>query len=514
MRKILDVKKFINKSEFQMKKFFKIFIFLSVCILSSCASTKITENEVENSVSAEKKGEQKKFKPLKYNEEKFAIAYNNRDYETCLRMFLHKTKKKANIRDNLDLAMLYFINGEYAKASVVFEKTDEQMFDALTKSISKSVGKAVLNENLKEYTGNIYEYLLVNTMNSLCYYLQGDLDNAINQLTKLSTVKLPEYRRMYGEVIVNEGLDPSAQEKLDEDIKSLKSYNIDSSVFTANLPQKPTEKDLYKESSFARYLSLILRQADGDKSQIDSDSIVLKSLVRNFDATDSAIPSGKGRVNVIALAGLIGKQTSNEVYFPSKSTYFYVPTGNSSYKFLPVQFKFVYPVYKEKNTVSSVDVVLNSIGTKRSITIENFNANLEKSVKLRARKEYSASMSRSIAKKVSGVVAGIASINASYEGLKLLKRNSILYTLSSVAFNTLCNTTAVGLSAIDLTETADIRQGEFFPETVNAAGFTVLAGSYSGKVIYRFSDGSVVEKPFETEVKEGKPSLVVSSCIK
>jgi hypothetical protein len=33
-------------------------------------------------------------------------------------------------------------------------------------------------------------------------------------------------------------------------------------------------------------------------------------------------------------------------------------------------------------------------------------------------------------------------------------------------------------------------------------------------VVYRFSDGSVVEKPFETEVKEGKPSLVVSSCIK
>ncbi len=511
MHKILNAQKFINKFEIQMKKFFKIFIFLSVCILSSCASSKI---ENETSASVDKKDEQKKFRPIKYNEEKFENAYNNRDYETCLRMFLSKTKKKANIRDNLDLAMLYFLNGEYAQASVVFEKTDEQMFDALTKSITKSIGKAVLNENLKEYTGNVYEYLLVNTMNSLCYYLQGDLNNAINQLTKLSTVKLPEYRRLYGEVIVNEGLDPSAQEKLDEDIKYLKSYNIDSSVFTANLPQKPTEKDLYKESSFARYLSLILRQADGDKSQIDSDSMVLKSLVKNFDTADSSIPSEKGRINVIALAGLIGKQSSNEVYFPSKSTYFYVPTGNSSYNFLPVQFKFVYPVYKEKNTVISVDVILNNVGTKKTIIIENFNTNLEKSVKLRARKEYSASMSRSITKKVSGVVAGIASINASYEGLKLLKKNSIIYTLSSVAFNTLCNTTAAGLSAIDFTETADIRQGDFFPETVNAAGFTVPAGSYSGKVIYRFSDGSVVEKPFETKVKEGKPSLVVSSCIK
>lgn len=331
-----------------MKKIIRIFIFLSACIFSSCASSKISETEFESSVSAEKKGLSKKLKPIKYNEEKFENACNNRDYETCLRMFLSKTKKKANIRDNLDLAMLYFLNGEYAQASVVFEKTNEQMFDALTKSITKSIGKTIANENFKEYAGNVYEYLLVNTMNSLCYYLQGDLDNAINQLTKLSTVKLPEYRRLYGEVIVNEGLDPSAQEKLDEDMKSLKSYNIDSSVFPANLPKKHTEKDLYKESSFARYLSLILRQADGDKSKIDSDSMVLKSLVKNFDATDSSIHSEKGRINVIALAGLIGKQSSNEVYFFSKSTYFYVPTGNSSYKFLPVQFKFVYPVYKEK----------------------------------------------------------------------------------------------------------------------------------------------------------------------
>lgn len=497
-----------------MKKIIRIFILVSACIFSSCASTKIAVKETETSAPAEKKDNQKKIKPIKYKEQEFSKAYENRDYKTCLGMLLYKTKKKANIRDNLDLAMLYFLNGEYAQASAVFEKTDEQMFNALTKSVTKSIGKAIVNENLKEYRGNVYEYLLVNTMNSLCYYLQGDLTNAINQLTKLSTVKLPEYRRLYGEVIVNEGLDPSARENLGNDIKSLKSYDIDSSVFTADLPQKPTEKDLYKESSFARYLSLILRQADGDKSQIDSDSMVLKSLVKNFDSADSEIPSGKGRLDVLALAGLIGKQTAREVYFPSKSTFFYIPTGNSSYKALPVQFKFVYPSYTAKSTVNSVDVVLNNVGTKKSVVIENYNANLEKSVKLRARKEYAASMNRSITKKTSGIVAGIASINASYGGLKSLSGSRLAYSLASVAFNTLCASTAAGLAAIDLTETADIRQGEFFPETVNAAGFTVPAGLYSGKVIYRFSDGSVVEKPFEAEVKDGKPSLVVSSCIK
>lgn len=491
-----------------MNRIIKIFILLALCIFSSCASSKINEETAETSAAV------KKIKPIKYKEEEFIKAYDSRDYATCLGMFLYKTKKKADIRDNLDLAMLYFLNGEYAQASSVFEKTDAQMFDTLTKSITKSIGKAVANENLKEYRGNVYEYLLVNTMNSLCYYLQGDLNSAINQLTKLSTEKLPEYRRLYGEVIVNEGLDPSAQEKFDKEVKSLKSYNIDSSVFTADLPKKPTEKDIYKESSFARYLSLILRQADGDKSQIDSDSMVLKSLVKNFDSADSEIPSGKGRLDVLALAGLIGKQSAREVYFPSKSTFFYVPTGNSSYKLMPVQFKFVYPAYTAKSTISSVEVVLNKVGTKKSIVIEDYNANLEKSVKLRARKEYMASMNRSITKKVSGIVAGIASINASNKSRKLLPKNSIAYSLSSVAFKALCNSTAAGLSAIDLTETADIRQGEFFPETVNAAGFTVPAGLYHGKVIYRFFDGRVVEKPFETEVKEGKPSLVVSSCIK
>ena len=497
-----------------MKKIIKVFILLLACFFVSCSSSNIEDSESETIAAAEKKQHSKKIKPIKYNEEEYEKAYNQRNYSTCLGMMLYKTRKKADIRDNLDLAMLYFITGEYAQASAVFEKTDAQMFDALTKSITKSIGKAIVNENLKEYTGNVYEYLLVNTMNSLCYYLQGDLNSAVNQLTKLSDVKLPEYRRLYGEVLVKNGLDPSAREKLDEDAKSLGAYNIDSSVFTADLPKKPTEKDVYKESSLARYLSLILRQADGDKSQIDSDSIVLKSLVKDFDSVDSAIPSGKGRVNVLALAGLIGKQTAKEVYFPSKSTYFYVPTGNSSYRLLPVQFKFVYPSYAGKSTVSGVDVVLNNVGTKSAVIIENFNANLEKSVKLRARKEYAASMNRSITKKVSGIVAGIASINASYEGLKMLSGRSIAYTLASIAFDALCSSTAAGLSAIDLTETADIRQGEFFPETVNAAGFTVSAGLYKGKVIYRFSDGSVVEKPFETEVKEGKPSLVVSSCIK
>ena len=377
-----------------MKKIAKIFLCLLICILSSCASSKVEKQE--NLQNVETSNSNKKIKPIKYDEQKYQQAYQNRDYETCLGMLLHKTKKNADIRDNLDLGMLYFLIGDYAQASTIFEKADAQMYDSITKSVTRTIAKTVGNENAKEYTGNVYEYLLVNTMNSLCYYLQGDLNSAVNQLTKLSDLKLPEYRRLYGEVIISDEMDPSAKEEYRSSLKSLKSYSIDSSVFSSAAPKKPTEKDVYKESALARYLSLILRQADGDKSQIDSDFMVLKSLIKDLDSDDAKIPRGQGRINVLALGGLIGKQIEKELYFPSKSTFFYVPTGNSSYRLLPVQFKFVYPFYEKKSTVTGIDVIVNEIGSKKAVLIENFNTNLEKSVALRASKEYSASMIRNI----------------------------------------------------------------------------------------------------------------------
>ena len=59
----------------------------------------------------------------------------------------HKTKKKADIRDNLDLGMLYFLTGDYAQASAIFEKADAQMYDSVTKSVTRTIAKAVGNEN-------------------------------------------------------------------------------------------------------------------------------------------------------------------------------------------------------------------------------------------------------------------------------------------------------------------------------------------------------------------------------
>ena len=77
-----------------MKKIAKIFLCLLICVLSSCASSKVEKQE--NLQTVETSNSSKKIKPIKYNEQKYQQAYQNRDYETCLGMLLHKTKKKAD----------------------------------------------------------------------------------------------------------------------------------------------------------------------------------------------------------------------------------------------------------------------------------------------------------------------------------------------------------------------------------------------------------------------------------
>ena len=54
-----------------------------------------------------------------------------------------------------------------------------------TKSISQAAGATVLNENITEYNGNIYEYLLINAFNSLNYYNLGNLEEALVEIRKI-----------------------------------------------------------------------------------------------------------------------------------------------------------------------------------------------------------------------------------------------------------------------------------------------------------------------------------------
>ena len=112
-------------------------------------------------------------------------------------------KKNPPIDKALDVAILNHYSRNYLQSSKDFNQTDRQIEDAYTKSISKSTGAASLNENISDYTGNIYEYLLLNAFNSLNYYNLGEFDEALVEIRKIEN-KQKEYISKYGELALQD----------------------------------------------------------------------------------------------------------------------------------------------------------------------------------------------------------------------------------------------------------------------------------------------------------------------
>ena len=147
----------------QKKIIFTIFI-LFIIILTSCETT----SSVRNSNSQLEK-------PIKYDKKKFEKYLQMGDYHTCALMLRgKKTNNNDKILDNLNLALFQHYDGDFESSINTLNETDILMQDSVTKSITKSIGSTILNDNIAQYTGTVYEYLYVNVINALNYYQKNN----------------------------------------------------------------------------------------------------------------------------------------------------------------------------------------------------------------------------------------------------------------------------------------------------------------------------------------------------
>src|SRR5574344_1578678 len=155
---------------------------------------------------------------VRYNQAELQSACDSGDIGACLRMArsTKKTKTDAILR-NLDIAMLEHFAGSYESSLKTLNKTDLLMHDAATKSVSQGIGAALLNENIKDYPGTVYEYMYINVFNALNYYDKGDLEGALVEVRKIG-IKQKEYINQYGKAVLAE-LGPEDDRTIhDEDI--------------------------------------------------------------------------------------------------------------------------------------------------------------------------------------------------------------------------------------------------------------------------------------------------------
>lgn len=463
----------------------------------------------EERLKAEKKKKLEKAKKVKFNDVAYRSAVGSGDFENAL--FMLESVRKPDIALELDRGMLLHFLGEYLMASEKMESTTTAIDDAFTKSIMASFASATINENISSYTGNIYEYLLVDAFNALNYYNMGDVESALSRVNRVGD-KQREYAAKYGEIALRD--DSSAKDEKDvADSLSKMNARVNPNEF---LPPKPTEKNLYKTSPFADYLQIVLAAQNG--SYVD-DYIVreLKTVAPQVSCESADLKGNKGRVEVLVLTGSIAQRHSipgvdsngspiiHSIDFdpkkiainPNQGLYIntYIPFGG-----FPVFLKYDWPVF-DRNSIQSNVMVSNvtliskdGVRSEIPVLLEDFDMDCENDVAVKARKAARRSITRSTITKITAYLSSYAIVEAARS------KSELAAALAEAA-------SIPALNAIDLKEIADVRQCVAFPSKAYCAGFTCEPGVYQVEV--KYSDGRI-DRIDNVVVKKGKPVLVES----
>lgn len=494
--------------------FLTFFVF---SLLISCGSTKLTHSE-------------------------YLACLDAGDYDTCIE-FLEEKNEKANddrIRDNFDLAMMKHFQKDYGSSLQVLNNTDRLMEDSVTESLTKGLAAMFMNDNAAEYKGTPYEYIYINIFNALNYYNSGNIEEAAVEVRRLNE-KQRKYINEYGEWLKADG-------STDLEISTTyKMLNLDTNKLLENTPARPKDSDIFRDSATARYLSIVFAMMDDSVNNswnVSADAGTLKALNSSFDIDSmTSISEGKGRLDILAFSGLIGRRGERRVIigpfpgiqFPTNGHFVYVP---------PFDLEFVYPefpapqielkpyvapvigwgpsftIYPGKNEITkmpgnqvdSVCLILDSKEFSRQINfslLEDFNYAVRQDVNSKARKAYSRSVKRSMVKKFTAVAGATAGLLAAENAVQ---QDENLLTVATYAAIYL--SAAKAIDQVDRTETADIRQVYALPAQAYAGGVELPPGKYSFKVQYLSKKGVIIKEEHfsDIEVKEGKTVLVESSC--
>ena len=487
----------------------------------SCGSTKLTTPEYLNNLDDE-------------------------NYKVCEKYLTAKVESKSNdnrIRDNFDLAMIKHFQKDYDSSLKILNQTDRLMEDSVTKSITKGLAGVFVNDNATEYAANPYEYVYINVFNALNYYKKGNVEEAAVEIRRLNE-KQRKYLNKYGEWVKND------QPKI-EISDTYKLLKLDPAKVTDSAPAEASPADIFRDSATGRYLSIVFGMMDDSVNNswnVSADAATLQALNPSFDvAGECSISDGKGRLDVLAFCGLIGRRGEKRVIigpfpgiqFPVGKTWVFVP---------PFDFEFVYPAFPApqkmlegmvvptigwgpsftvnpgkneiiplpKNQITGIKVVVSGekLASPKELKLnllEDFNYALQQDVNTKARKAYSRSVKRSLVKKLAGVAGATTGMIVVQQAIE---KDETFLTVAAYAAAYLSSARII--DQIDKTETADIRQVYALPAQSYASGLELAPGNYNVHIQYLSNNGNVIneEKFQDIQVKSGKTILVESLCRK
>jgi uncharacterized protein len=144
---------------------------------------------------------------------------------------LTEYSKKNQVLFYLDMGMVQHHAGKYKESDLSFDRAESRMEELYTKSITKSGGMILLNDNTVDYAGEPFERALTNVFRALNYVFLGRPDEALVESRKVET-------------------------------------------FLDELNRRTGKKSVYKDDAFARYLDGLLYadQGKNDDARISMEA--------------------------------------------------------------------------------------------------------------------------------------------------------------------------------------------------------------------------------------------------
>lgn len=440
----------------------------------------------------------------KFNQEMYDAAYNSEDYATCAAMLEGKKAGTSAIKNSLDVNMLKYYADDYAGSGKGFVETKQQFQDVTAgMTPAKVMQAALVSENSVEYSGPVYERILSYSMRVVDSIQLDAIDSAVGVMN--------DYTGTYKDIVetvVNQQkeLEEASEGKSDDVEKVLEVYkkaglSLDLGQFTA--PAK--YKSSYETSPLMSYLGTVVYAANDDFDHAKDSSLMLKKDNADVDVADTvSVPAGKGRLEVLALSGTVGKREEFATDLVAVGAVYGIP----------VMFKMTYPQFNAANanhSINAVEVTLSNGETKVASLVEDFDKAVEDDVKSKQAGAYARSLTRNIVKNSVAIGSVVAA-----DITRQKAPNDMAKKIAEAAYTAAIVALPKAMPLIIDAEKADVRQGEYFPHMASAAGFTVDAGTYTVTVKYLAKDNSVVaEKTIENVVvNNGKVSVTVASCAK
>jgi hypothetical protein len=372
----------------------------------------------------------------------------------------------------LDRGMIKHYAGMYGESSRDLEEAERLIEELFARSITQEIASYLVNDNVKDYSGDDYEDLYINVFNSLNYYHADNLEGA-----------MVEIRRMI------EKLDHLAGKYERASQKVLDSNDID----TNRLPAEATR---FSNSALARYLGVLFFRAAGrpDDARIDYEELlraydlapgVYYNRVPASAAEELSVPAGAGRLNVLAFTGLSPVKAQEVITIPLPLE----PPHNFA--------RLAFPKMANRpQAVSRAEAALDSGERFPLELIEDMGAVAAETFKSKHSLIVLKTAARAIIKNTTSKAAAVAATEKGDENVGRL----------------------VGLlskALVEVTEQADTRLSRYFPCYALAGGVNLEPGKHWLTVNYYNGRGGLVHSERrEVSVKENALNLEEFVCLK